>query len=75
MPQNFNDCDKAGGKVITKKLKNGKYVRVCFDKKGNSHIGEVKKKEKNYKKIVRKAELTKEGLMALQKLINGKYHN
>lgn len=75
MPQNFNNCVKTGGKVITKKLKNGKYVRVCFDKKGNSYVGEVKKREKNYRKTVKKAKATKEELTVLQKLINGKYHN
>jgi DNA gyrase inhibitor GyrI len=42
MPQDFNNCVKNNGKVITKKLKNGRYVRICFDKKGKAYTGEIK---------------------------------
>lgn len=77
MPKDFDDCVKNNGKVITKKLKNGKYIHICFDKNGNSYAGEVKKKkkEKSRERIIKKAKTTKEELMVLQKLINEKYHN
>jgi len=34
-----------GGRVRTKKLKDGKYMHICF-KNGKSYAGEVKKKKK-----------------------------
>lgn len=48
MPKSFEDCVKSGGKVVTKKLKNNRYIHICYDKNGNSYSGEVKtKKRKN----------------------------
>ncbi len=44
-PVDFDACVKSGGRVRTLKLKNGKYMRVCYDKKGKSHAGEVRKTE------------------------------
>lgn len=46
MPKEFDDAVKAGGKVITKKLKGGKYMHLV--KSGGKWIaGEVKQaKEK-----------------------------
>ena len=46
MPKAFTDCVKNGGKVITKKLPKGKYMYICYDKKGKSHPGEVHTKQK-----------------------------
>lgn len=60
MPKAFEDCIKNGGKVITKKIKGGKYINICYDKKGNSHPGEVKKKKSSA--IVEKARLFLERL-------------
>lgn len=49
-PQGFDKCVAEGGRVRTMKLKNGRYMHVCWDKAGKSHAGEVKtaktKKEK-----------------------------
>ena len=45
MPESFNRCVKAGGRVRTKKLKDGKYIHICF-KNGKSYAGHVKKKKK-----------------------------
>ena len=41
MPKAFEECVKAGGRVRTKKLKDGKYMHVCF-KDGKSYAGHVK---------------------------------
>jgi len=41
MPENFNRCVSAGGRVRTKTLSDGKYMRICF-KDGKSYAGEVK---------------------------------
>ena len=41
MPADFERCVKGGGRVRTKKLKDGKYMHICYDKSG-SHAGEVK---------------------------------
>ena len=46
MPADFEKCVKASGShVVTKKLKGGKYIHLCYDKAGKSHAGEVKVKK------------------------------
>jgi hypothetical protein len=44
MPESFDKCVREGGKVITKTLKNGKYIHICY-KGGKSYAGEVKTKQ------------------------------
>ena len=46
MPRKFMKCVKSGGKVITKKLKGGKYIHLCKTKSGKWTKGEVKKKKR-----------------------------
>jgi hypothetical protein len=41
MPAGFDRCISAGGRVRTKKLSGGKYMRICF-LRGKSYAGEVK---------------------------------
>ena len=45
MPADFDQCVADGGKVRTKTIDNSRYLRICFDGKGGSHAGEVKKKK------------------------------
>ena len=45
MPKAFENCVANGGRVRTKKLSGGRYIRICF-KGGKSYAGEVKKKKK-----------------------------
>ena len=45
MPKSFDNCVKRGGRVRTKKLKDGKYIRICY-LNGKSYAGEVKKSKK-----------------------------
>ncbi|MHA2068233.1 MAG: hypothetical protein ACXABY_28055 [Candidatus Thorarchaeota archaeon] len=45
MPADFDRCVKAGGRVRTKTLGQGKYVRICF-LNGKSYSGHVKTKKK-----------------------------
>lgn len=45
MPAAFDKCVRAGGRVRTKKLRGGKYIRICF-KGGKSYAGHVKKRKK-----------------------------
>ncbi len=45
MPVGFEKCADEGGRVRTKKLKGGRYMRYCYDKAGKSHAGEVKTKK------------------------------
>jgi hypothetical protein len=81
MPKEFTKCVRNGGKVRTKDLGNGKYMHICYDKKGNSHAGEVltkkkpkaktKKKEKSFKKktsrqVVSSAKATLDDLQRLK---------
>ena len=47
MPANFDKCVSEGGRVRTMTLKGGRYMRVCYDKQGKSHAGEVKTKKEN----------------------------
>jgi len=44
MPAGFDRCVKAGGRVRTKDLGNGKYMHICF-LNGKSYAGEVKTKK------------------------------
>ena len=49
MPAAFERCVKAGGRVRTKELGNGKYMHICF-MGGKSYAGYVKTKEKKSSK-------------------------
>ncbi len=44
MPADFLTCVANGGKVRTKKLPKGKYIRICY-LNGKSFAGEVRTKE------------------------------
>lgn len=41
MPEAFEKCQRAGGKIRTKSLKGNKYLHICY-KDGKSYAGEVK---------------------------------
>jgi len=41
MPEDFEKCVREGGKVITKSVKGDRYIKICYDKNGKSHAGEV----------------------------------
>lgn len=45
MPADFDKCVSDGGRVVTKSLKDNKYIHICYDKEGNPHSGELKTKE------------------------------
>ena len=45
MPQDFEKCQREGGRIRTLKLKDGKYIHVCYDKAGKAHSGYVKTKK------------------------------
>ena len=45
MPADFEKCVREGGRVRTKKLKGNRYIHICYDKNGKSHVGEVKTKK------------------------------
>ena len=46
VPKEFERCVQEGGKVVTKSLGGGRYMRLCRDKGGRWHQGEVKEKKK-----------------------------
>ncbi len=61
MPKKFEDCVAAGGKVITKNLKGGKYVHICYPKGGGPGVsGEVKTAEKTPSRSKARSEIKKE---------------
>lgn len=45
MPRAFKRCASSGGRVRTKSLSKGRYIKVCF-KKSKSYAGHVEKKKK-----------------------------
>jgi len=47
MPEAFERCVAAGGRVRRKDLGGGKYMNICWDKDGKSHAGEVHTKKKH----------------------------
>jgi hypothetical protein len=46
MPKPFEACRKAGGKIKTKQLSNGRYMHICI-LNGKSYAGEVKSKKES----------------------------
>jgi len=80
MPEEFDNCVRNGGKVRTKNLKNNKYIRICYDKGGNSYAGEVMDRRKNpkAKKFHKKKDnpkVLKESILRLKDYYNECYHN
>ena len=66
MVNNFYDCAKNGGRVVNRKTKDGKTIKVCYDKKGNSYI----KKNKEKAKVKNKQKsFSKPTLESLQRLV------
>lgn len=45
MPEAFDRCRAAGGKIRTKVLSGDRYVRICIDRNGKTHAGYVKHKQ------------------------------
>lgn len=45
MPADFDRCVSQGGRVRTISVGKDKYMRVCYDRSGNSHAGEVRRRE------------------------------
>jgi hypothetical protein len=46
MPENFNACVEAGGKVRTKNVQGGRYIHYCIPPDGGPSVsGEVKEKQ------------------------------
>lgn len=41
MPADFEKCVREGGRVRTITPKKGVYIKVCYDKNGDVHRGEV----------------------------------
>lgn len=54
MPQAFNRCVKQGGRVVTKRLSGGRYIRLCRRPSGKWTRGEVKKAKSRTSKRRRK---------------------
>ena len=82
MPKDFTDCVKNGGKIVTKQLKGNRYLKICYDKNGNSYSGEIKRRKtvenetkayREKKRIEASKELV-ESLLVLQKHFNDNYH-
>lgn len=45
MPAKFDNCVKSGGKVRTKSLKGGKFIKICIPRGGGPSVGgEVKQR-------------------------------
>jgi len=79
MPADFTKCVKNGGKVVTKKLKGGKYMNICYDKDGNSYQGEVKtikkgKSKKHYAKKKRNGDKIRKSKALAADLLKLKKH-
>ena len=79
MPKDFEDCVKNGGKVRTKNLKGNKYIRICYDKNGNSHAGEImtrkdKSKAEQTQDKVNDSKVLAESLLKLKAYYNEHYH-
>ena len=58
MPADFEKCVREGGRVRTKQLSGGRYIHICF-KNNKSYAGEVKKKKRTSKDVLRDIERLK----------------
>ncbi len=48
MPEDFLRCVRRNGRVITRQLKGGKYMHICYPQGGGSPVhGEVKQGKEN----------------------------
>jgi len=81
MPKDFNNCVKNGGKVRHKTIKGGRYIKICYDKDGNSYSGGIKKKNFNkfkdfneHKRVNAKKKL-ESSLLNLKEHFNKNYHH
>ena len=52
MPEDFLACVRDGGRVRTKSLPDGKFMRICFDKSGKSHAGEIMTKKESDDELI-----------------------
>jgi len=80
MPKEFDDCVKSGGKVRTKNLKGNKFIRICYDKKGKAHAGEVmtrkkKSKAQRFEKKVQDSKRLAASLLRLKDHYDTNYHS
>lgn len=41
MPTAFESCVLNGGRVVTERLKGGKCIQICFDRKGKACCGPI----------------------------------
>lgn len=74
MSKDFTNCVKNGGKVVTKKLKDGRHIKICYDKEGNSHRGGIQTKERSEVKAIEKTKTDPKSLLELRDFINDNYH-
>jgi len=75
MARNFYDCAKNGGKVINKKTKDGRMIKVCYDREGNSHIKQNNRKKRKKNNAVRhKVKASVSSLQTLADHFNSKRH-
>lgn len=78
MPKDFMDCQKSGGKVVTKSLKGNRYIHICYGKDGKSYTGEVKTRKKkktkafNHKKKIRESRALASDLRKLKRYFDEK---
>jgi len=47
MTKNFYECAKNGGKVVSKRDKDGKKIKICYDKNNKPHVKKQTKNEPN----------------------------
>lgn len=81
MRKDFEECVNNGGRLRVKQLKNGKSIRLCYDKNGNSFSGGIimdkiatsSNDEKNKKQIDVNYRLV-DSLLELKNHINTNYH-
>ncbi|MHC1625557.1 MAG: hypothetical protein ACXQS2_06110 [Methermicoccaceae archaeon] len=52
MPKDFERCVRTGGRVRTKKLSGGKYIKICY-KDGKSYAGEVHRRGERLARAMR----------------------
>lgn len=74
MAKNFYECAKSGGKVVTRKAKDGKKIKVCYDDKGVGHVKPDKPKHKRFNNKRKPVDASIESLQKLAEHFNSVRH-
>jgi len=64
LTKDFFDCAEHGGKVVNKKTRDGRILKICYDREGNSYV----KRNFNNNKSKKNPPLKKQTIASMESL-------